>query len=116
MSELADCHIPSLEKCNIMNKHIRIIAIIINTIGILCLIYILIPYLSHDTTVRNPNAMLPAEAWDEAGMTLTIGLFPMIIANTFGFLTTKSKSLAIKILWYVPSLICVLTVISYWLA
>lgn len=63
------------------NKTLSIIILIINIIGILCLIYFAIPYLTHNTTVYHPDAMLPAEAWDSAGMTLTVGFIPLLVAN-----------------------------------
>ncbi|MBR2912575.1 MAG: hypothetical protein IKC40_01470, partial [Oscillospiraceae bacterium] len=65
--------------------------IFLNLIGIICLVYFAIPYCAHDTYVANPDAMLPMEAWDGAGMILTIGLIPMILANTAGFLFVFKK-------------------------
>ena len=67
------------------NKPLSIIIVIINIIGFVCLIYFAIPYLTHNTTVYHSNAMLPAEAWDSAGMTLTVGFIPLLIANILAF-------------------------------
>ena len=55
--------------------------IALNIVGVVCLIYFAIPYFTHDVTIKNPDAMLPAEAWDNAGMELTFGLIPLLIAN-----------------------------------
>ena len=63
------------------NKTLSVIIFIINIIGFLCLVYFAIPYLTHNTTVYHPDAMLPAEAWDSAGMTLTVGFIPLLVAN-----------------------------------
>jgi len=73
------------------HKIISPLLILLNTIGLICLIYFSIPYCTHDTYVANPDAMLPIEAWDGSGMVLTIGLLPMIIANTSGFLFILKK-------------------------
>ena len=55
--------------------------IALNIVGVICLIYFAIPYFTHNVTVTNPDAMLPMEAWDIAGMALTIGFVPLLIAN-----------------------------------
>ena len=41
----------------------------LNIIGVVCLVYFAIPYLTHNTQIPHPDAMLPAERWDSAGMT-----------------------------------------------
>ena len=99
------------------NKWVSIIILMINIIGLLCLIYYAIPYLTHNTTVYHPDAMLPAEAWDSAGMTLTVGFIPMLIANILAFIYVAKESIKIplRLLYFIPSLICVCLVISYWI-
>lgn len=92
-----------------------LLMISINTIGVICLIYFAIPYLTHDTTIPYPDAMLPAESWDSAGMTLTFGFIPLFIVNFLGFLLVKAKQTFVRFLFFVPSLICLLIVISYWI-
>ncbi len=95
------------------NKLIPIIIIIINIIAIICLIYLAIPYLKHDTTVANPNAMIAAESWDMSGLLLTIGLIPLIIANVFAFKLIKLNSKVLRLLFFIPSIICLLIVCHY---
>ena len=99
------------------NKSFSIIILIINIIGILCLIYFAIPYLTHNTTVYHPDAMLPAEAWDSAGMTLTFGFIPLLIANIFAFMYIAKEriKLPLRLLYFLPSLICICLVVSYWI-
>ena len=99
------------------NKPLSIIILIINSIGILCLIYFAIPYLTHNTTVYHPDAMLPAEAWDSAGMTLTVGFIPLLIANILAFIyVAKGRiKLSLRLLYFIPSLICMCLVLSYWI-
>lgn len=97
------------------NKVIKGIIAILNVIGVLCLIYFTIPYVTHNTTVHNPDAMIPAEAWDIAGMTITIGLIPLGIANLLGFLFIRSNKKAARLAWFIPSAICLVLAISYWI-
>ena len=61
------------------------VIIALNIVGIVCLIYFAIPYFTHNVTITNPDAMLPVEAWDGAGMALTCGFIPLLIANILCF-------------------------------
>lgn len=49
-----------------------IIITVINMIGIVCLIYFAVPYITHDVTLSIRTAMLPAETWNLAGVLLKI--------------------------------------------
>lgn len=82
--------------------------------GIACFIYFAVPYLTHDITVAYPDAMLRMEAWDRAGMTLTFGFIPLLIANILGFLFVNTKQKCVKFLFFIPSVTCFVIVISYW--
>lgn len=97
------------------NKLLSIVILIVNAIGLFCLIYLAIPYLTHDTVVYNPDAMLPAEAWDGVGMLLTIGFIPLLIANIFSYVfILKGKiKIPLRLIFFVPSLICFCLVVSY---
>ncbi len=87
----------------------------LNLVGLVCLIYFVIPYLTHNTQIPNADAMLPAERWDSAGMTLTVGIIPLFIANLLGFLFVKVKRNWIKFLFFLPSAICIAIVAHYWI-
>ena len=97
------------------NKVFRALIIILNTIGVLCLLYFGYLYLSHDTFVPNPEAMLPMERWDGAGWALTLGLLPLFIANALGFIAFRDRRTAARFLWFVPGIVCLVLVISYWI-
>jgi hypothetical protein len=97
------------------NKVFRVLIIILNTIGVLCLLYFGYLYLSHDTFVPNPEAMLPMERWDGGGWVLTIGLLPLFIANALGFIAFRDRRTAARFLWFVPGIVCLVLVISYWI-
>ncbi|MBD5493685.1 MAG: hypothetical protein HDR12_04735 [Lachnospiraceae bacterium] len=96
-------------------KILSLLIIIINVIGVICLIYFAIPFLTHDTAIANPNAMLPAEAWDRAGMTLTFGFMPLLAANALSFLFVRIKRKCVKFLFFIPSVTCFIIVVSYWI-
>ena len=68
------------------NKALSIFLIILNTLGIFCLIWFAVPLLSGDRTVPNPDAMLPMERWDGAGAALCLGLLPLLAANILGMI------------------------------
>ena len=99
------------------NKPLSIIILIINVIGVVCLFYFAIPYLTHNTMIYHPDAMLPAEAWDSAGMTLTVGFIPLLIANILAFIYVAKErvKLPLRILFFIPSIICICLVISYFI-
>lgn len=94
---------------------LSILIIALNVIGIMCLIYFAIPYLTHNVTITNPDAMLPAEAWDNAGMALTVGFIPLLIANMLCFVFVKAKQRSVRFLYFIPSVVCLLIVLSYWI-
>lgn len=96
-------------------RKLSLLIMTINVIGVICLIYFAVPYLTHNTTVPHPNAMLPMEAWDRAGMTLTFGFVPLLIANVLGFIFIKAEQKSVRSLFFIPSVICLVIVISYWI-
>ena len=96
------------------SKTMSLLIIIINVIGVICLIYYAVPCLIHDTTIVYPNAMLPAEAWDRAGMILTFGFIPLLVANVLNFLFVRIKQKLIRFLLFIPSAVCFVLVVSYW--
>lgn len=91
----------------------KIVVILLNLLGLFCLVYFAIPYVTHDTYVRNPDAMLPGEAWDTDGMSLTIGLIPLTVANILGFKLVPIKNKKLNRLWVVPCMVCFVLVVSY---
>ena len=73
----------------------------------------MIPYLRHDMSIKNPNAMLSSYSWDTCGFILTLGLIPLIIANVMAFIFVDIKIKKLKLLYFIPSLICLLIVGHY---
>jgi hypothetical protein len=92
-----------------------VIIFAVNVLGIICLIYYAIPYVMHDGTVANPDAMLPLEAWDAAGLALTLGLLPLVIANMAAYFKLKQKAGYAGLLCFLPGIFCIIFVASYWL-
>ena len=96
-------------------KMLSLLIIVINIIGVICLIYFAIPYFSHNTTIPYPDAMLSAESWDRAGIILTFGFIPLLVVNILSFIFIKAKQKFVRFLFFVPSMICLIIVISYWI-
>jgi len=104
-----------------MVKKYRMLSICIcalNAIGIVCLIYCAILYLSHDTYVINPDGMLPMRNWERGGMMLTIGVMPMVIANMLGFLFVKKEETSINTRWlfFIPSILEIILALHFWIS
>lgn len=97
------------------NKVASIVITVLNILGIICLVYLAIPYVTYDTVVKYPDAMLPAEAWDAAGMALTIGLIPLIIVNLLGYKYINFQKKFVRLIWLIPGIVCLMMVISYWM-
>ncbi|MDO4189296.1 MAG: hypothetical protein Q4D29_09940 [Lachnospiraceae bacterium] len=97
------------------NQIFKRIVITLNIIGIICLCYFSFEYITHNTYIANPDAMLPVEAWDAAGMCLTLGTIPLIIVNTLGYLFINLGSKWKRLLWFTPAAFCLIQVISYWI-
>lgn len=96
-------------------RMLPLLIITINVIGVICLIHFAIPYIIHSTVIINPDAMLPAEAWDRAGMILTFGFVPLLTANVLNFKFVKLEQKITKFLFFIPSAVCFIIVISYWI-
>ena len=91
----------------------KIFAVILNILGLACLIYLAVPLLTHDTYVPNPDAMLPAARWDGSGALLTLGFIPLLIANILGFIAFKDKPKTARLLFFLPSVFCAVNVVYY---
>ncbi|MBQ6994670.1 MAG: hypothetical protein IJN64_09320 [Lachnospiraceae bacterium] len=91
---------------------------VLNAIGIVFLIYCATLYLSHDIYIVNPDAMLPMMNWERGSMMLTMGVVPMWIANTLGFLFVlkKGSSIIKRLLFFIPSILEVVLVFHYWIS
>ncbi|MBR6322034.1 MAG: hypothetical protein IKR59_04110 [Lachnospiraceae bacterium] len=99
-----------------MNKKgLSIFLIILNVLGIFCLVYLAIPLLACDRTVPNPDAMLPAERWDGCGAALCLGLPMLLAANILGmiFIAKGQIKKPVRALFLLPSVICAILVVYY---
>lgn len=90
--------------------------LLLNLAGVGCLAWFAAPCLAHSTAVPHPDAMLPAQSWDIAGMALTIGLAPLLGANWLAFRFAKTNKKALRWLFFLPGLVCALLAAHYWLA
>lgn len=95
-------------------RMLSLLIIVVNVIGVICLICFALSYLTHSVAIANPNAMLPMQAWDRAGMTLTVGFVPLLIVNALCFVFLKVKRKFVRFLFFLPSVICFIIALSYW--
>ena len=101
-------------------KEKRILSIAFLAVNIFALILLFIigfPYLAHDTTVTNPDAMLPMEKWDSAGMLMTFAFFPILFADALGFVFSRemTEKIYLRLLHFIPALACLIMVLTYWI-
>ena len=98
-------------------KILSIAFLAVNIFALILLLIIAFPYLSHDTTITNPDAMLPMESWDRAGMLMTFSFFPILFADTLGFMLSSemTEKMYLRLLHFIPALTCLIMVLTYWL-
>jgi len=99
----------------IKRKALEILLIVFNIIGIVLLVHFAIPYITYNTTIVEPNAMIPFEAWDRAGMILSLGFIPLLAINILSFIFIKVKEKYCGFIFFIPSIICFIIVLSYWI-
>lgn len=88
-----------------------------NLAGVICLIYFAVPYLMHDTRILHPDAMLPAERWDLAGMALTVGVIPLMIVNGLAVHVWKVRRKTVAAagaFLFLPWALCAALAVHYW--
>ena len=85
-------------------KWFKIVLIVFNVIGLMCLLYFSIPYIRHDMSITNPNSMLSSYSFDTCGFILTIGFIPLLVSNILAFKFIKIKKF--NFLFFIPSIIC----------
>ena len=91
--------------------------VLLNLAGIVCLAYFAVLFLSHDTAVRNPEAMIPFQNWEAGGMALTAGVLPLLFANTLGCLLLRGYKGKQKrfLLCFLPAVLCAALAAAYWI-
>ena len=101
------------------SKAISVILVLIYAFGVFCLIYCAVPFIAHDTTVNNPDAMLPMERWDGAGFCLTLGFLPLLAASILVYIFARKNNgqgrgtQALRLLIFIPPVICLCLAAQY---
>ena len=92
--------------------------IALNMLGALCLIWFSIPYLLHDISVTNQDAMIPFQKWEASGFILTFGFVPLAVVNILAmiFIGNKKHKLIVRALFLIPCIVCLGIVGSFWLS
>ena len=98
-------------------KVIKIAVAAFNLLGIGCLLYFAVPFLAHDTTVPNPDAMIPFARWDGSGWALTIGLLPLLVVNLLGYALLRQEKGKQRrfVLCFLPAALCAVLAAVYWI-
>lgn len=96
------------------NLFLKLLIILLNAAGIICLLWLAIPFIMHDTTAGDPDAMLPIETWEACGISLTIGLLPLLAANTAAFVFLNKKKDVLRYLYFFPGAVCLVLVVVFW--
>ena len=102
-----------------MSKKIwNAVLIIINILGLICLIYYAVMYFMHDNSVPHPDAMLPMRKWEIGGSALTLGFVPLCIANILAciFVGRERIKLRLRLLFLLPCIICLITVVHFFIS
>ena len=96
-------------------KYVAVLAL--NLLGVVCLICFAVPFLTHDTAVPNPDAMIPFTRWEGAGFALTAGILPLLFANGLGFLLLRGIKGKQKrfLLCFLPAALCAVLAAAYWI-
>ena len=91
--------------------------ILLNLAGIACLAYFAVPFLTHDTKVSNPDAMIPFTGWEAGGTVLTFGTLPLLAANTLGYLLLIGEKGRQKrfLFCFLPAALCTALAAVYWI-
>ena len=99
------------------NKIAAAFVVLLNLAGIVCLVYFAVPFLAHDTTVTNPDAMIPFSGWEAGGSALTLGVLPMAVANALGYGLLRSGKGKQKrfLLCFLPAALCAALAACYWI-
>ena len=101
-----------------MKKKVAVLfVVLLNLAGIACLVYFAVLFLSHDVTVRNPDAMIPFTVWEAGGWALTLGILPLAVANALGYGLLRSGKGRQKrfLLCFLPAVLCAVLAAAYWI-
>ena len=88
-----------------------------NLAGIVCLVWFAALFLSHDPTVRNPEAMIPFQNWEAGGMALTAGVLPLLAVDALWYLLLRGDRGKQKrfLLCFLPAALCAALAAVYWI-
>lgn len=89
--------------------------ILVNICACFCLVYFGYLFLSGNTTVDYPDAMLPMERWERGGSALTIGMIPLMTVNTAAYKLIQTGTKKSRLPFFIPSVVCIGLVACYWI-
>lgn len=99
------------------NKIAVLSVVLLNLAGIACFVYFAVPFLTHDTAVLNPDAMIPMARWEGSGFALTAGILPLLFANALAYLLLRGIKGKQRwfLLCFLPAALCTALAAVYWI-
>lgn len=101
-----------MDKSNDMKLN-KILAIVIYTLGCLCVAYFAMLALIGGRNIANPDAMLPYTDFDRGTMILALGCIPMVISCIAIIKSFKIEKRIKRILVMIPGFITVIPFVVY---
>ena len=87
-------------------KFVNVFIVILNIISLALLLYFAIPYIFH---IRSLNAY----SWETCGFILVLGFVPLLIVNVMSYVFIDIKKNVLKLIFFLPSLVCLLLIGHY---
>ncbi len=94
---------------------IRSFIIALYIFGILCLLYFAIPYIFHNINIFDITGAFSSNDWLGFGYALIILIIPLIIINILAYIFVDLKNKKMKLLFFIPTVICLLCIVHYFL-
>ena len=94
---------------------IRSFIIALYIFGILCLLYFAIPYILHNINIFDITGAFSSNDWLGFGYALIILIIPLLIINLLTYIFVDLKNKKMKLLFFIPTVICLLCVAHYFL-
>lgn len=82
-------------------KFINILILMLNISGFAVLLYFAIPFIFNVSSLNNYS-------YNTCGFIVLLGFIPLLIVNTLGYLFVECNKKIVRLLFYIPSLICLI--------
>ena len=87
-------------------KFVNLFISILNIVGIILLLLFAIPYIFHISSLNDYS-------WETCGFILILGFIPLLITNIMAYIFIDVKKKILKLLFFIPSIICLILIGHY---